>query len=125
MGALLHTQGLSASYGDAQVLFGIDFELHRGELVAVIGANGAGKTTFLKALTGLVRCAPAQVQFEGQAIGALAPGEIVRRGIAMVPEGRRLFASLTVQENLQMGAYAQRAGPCRAASSRWWRSGAR
>jgi branched-chain amino acid transport system ATP-binding protein len=111
MGALLHTQGLSASYGDAQVLFGIDFELHRGELVAVIGANGAGKTTFLKALTGLVRCAPAQVQFEGQAIGALAPGEIVRRGIAMVPEGRRLFASLTVQENLQMGAYAQRAGP--------------
>ena len=108
---LLQTAGLTAFYGDAQALFGIDFELREAETVAIIGANGAGKSTFLKALTGLVKSRPGQITHRGTPIGALPPGEIVRRGIALVPEGRRLFASLSVEENLLMGGYARRAGP--------------
>jgi branched-chain amino acid transport system ATP-binding protein len=111
MEPLLQTHGLQAFYGDAQALFGIDFEMGQGELVAIIGANGAGKSSFLKALTGLLKVPADQVRFQGEAIGGLPPGEIVRRGIAMVPEGRRLFASLTVEENLLMGACAGRPGP--------------
>ena len=107
---LLGTHGLTARYGDAQALFGIDFRLEPGEVVAIIGANGAGKSTFMKALTGLVRAPREQVTFEDEPIGGLPPAEIVRRGIALVPEGRRLFASL-VEENLRMGATAKRAGP--------------
>jgi branched-chain amino acid transport system ATP-binding protein len=110
---LLQTHGLTAFYGDAQALFGIDFGLERGEIVAVIGANGAGKSTFLKSLTGLVKAAPDSIRFDGAPIGGLPPGEIVRRGIALVPEGRRLFPSLSVEENLLMGASSRRAGPWR------------
>jgi branched-chain amino acid transport system ATP-binding protein len=83
--ALVETHGLTAHYGDAQALFGIDFALRAGEVVAIIGANGAGKSTFLKALTGLVKCARDAVRFKGQPIGAVAPGAIVRMGLAMVP----------------------------------------
>lgn len=111
MESLLRTQSLKAFYGDAQALFGIDFELNQGELVAIIGANGAGKSTFLKSLTGLVKVKRDAVQWKGQDIGGLAPGDIVQLGLAMVPEGRRLFPSLTVEENLQMGALAKRNGP--------------
>jgi branched-chain amino acid transport system ATP-binding protein len=111
MPRLLETNALTAFYGDAQALFGVDFALDAGELVAVIGANGAGKSTFLKSLTGLVRSKPEQIRFDGRPIGGLAPGEIVRRGMALVPEGRRLFPSLSVEENLRMGAFARRAGP--------------
>jgi branched-chain amino acid transport system ATP-binding protein len=111
MEPLLQTTALTAFYGDAQALFGIDFALNQGELVAVIGANGAGKSTFLKSLTGLVKTKPEQVCFKSEAIGGMAPGEIVKRGLALVPEGRRLFPSLSVEENLLMGAFAQRSGP--------------
>ena len=111
MTPLLQTSGLTAFYGDAQALFGIDFELDAGAVVAIIGANGAGKSTFLKALTGLVKSRPEQIRFGGETIGGLPPGEIVKRGIALVPEGRRLFPSLSVEENLLMGAFAQRPGP--------------
>jgi branched-chain amino acid transport system ATP-binding protein len=111
MEPLLQTTALTAFYGDAQALFGIDFALNEGELVAVIGANGTGKSTFLKALTGLVKTKPEQVRFKSEAIGGMAPGEIVKRGLALVPEGRRLFPSLSVEENLLMGAFAQRSGP--------------
>ena len=111
MTKLLEAHGLQAFYGDAQALFGVDFELAQGELVAIIGANGAGKSTFLKCLTGLVRAPREAVRFKGEAIGGLAPGEIVRRGLALVPEGRRLFPSLSVEENLLMGALARRKGP--------------
>lgn len=108
---LLQTQGLKAFYGDAQALFGIDFELNAGELVAIIGANGAGKSTFLKCLTGLVKADPRAIFWKGHPIGGQHPGDIVRQGLAMVPEGRRLFPSLSVEENLRMGANAQRKGP--------------
>ena len=108
---LLQTRGLLACYGDAQALFGIDFELHAGEVVAIIGANGAGKSTFLKSLTGLVKVAPQAVTLRDESIGSLPPGDIVKRGLAMVPEGRRLFASLSVEENLHMGGFAKRQGP--------------
>ncbi len=111
MSAVLQAHGLKAFYGDAQALFGIDFELNAGELVAIIGANGAGKSTFLKCLTGLVQAEKEAIHWKGQPIGGQHPGDIVRLGLAMVPEGRRLFPSLSVEENLLMGANAQRKGP--------------
>ena len=109
--AVLQTHSLQAFYGDAQALFGIDFRLDAGELVAVIGANGAGKSTFLKALTGLVKAPARAVCLDGEPIGGMSPGDIVCRGLAMVPEGRRLFPSLSVEENLLMGGFAKRPGP--------------
>jgi len=109
--ALLKTTRLEARYGDFQALFGIDFEIHPGEVVAMIGANGAGKSTFLKTVCGLLKADRDAVVFGGTPIGGLPTGSIVRQGIAMVPEGRRLFPSLSVEENLQMGAYAKRRGP--------------
>lgn len=108
---LLGTQALEAFHDDAQALFGIDFRLGQGELVAVIGANGAGKSTFLKSLTGLVKVRRDAIRFEGRSIGGLPPGQIVKMGLALVPEGRRLFPSLSVEENLLMGAFAGRKGP--------------
>jgi branched-chain amino acid transport system ATP-binding protein len=111
MSGILVTHDLKAFYGDAQALFGIDFELNQGEMVAIIGANGAGKSTFLKSLTGLVKAPVGSIRLNGESIGGLPPGHIVRRGLALVPEGRRLFPSLTVEENLLMGATAGRPGP--------------
>ena len=108
---LLKTSKLEAFYGDFQALFGIDFEIHPGEIVAMIGANGAGKSTFLKTLCGLLKADRDAVEFDGTPIGGLPPGSIVRQGISMVPEGRRLFPSLSVEENLLMGAYTKRPGP--------------
>lgn len=111
MASLLQTHDLKAWYGDAQALFGIDFELHAGELVAIIGANGAGKSTFLKCLTGMVKVAPDAIQWKGRPLGGRPPGQIAQAGLAMVPEGRRLFPSLSVEENLLMGANSGRKGP--------------
>jgi branched-chain amino acid transport system ATP-binding protein len=108
---LLATNKLESFYGDFQALFGIDFEIQKGEIVAMIGANGAGKSTFLKTVCGLLRAGPDAIVFDGEPIGGVAPGKIVQRGIAMVPEGRRLFPSLSVEENLLIGAYAKRTGP--------------
>jgi branched-chain amino acid transport system ATP-binding protein len=107
---MLSTHGLTAFYGDFQALFGIDFRIDAGEIVAIIGANGAGKSTFLKSLSGLLKPPRETVRFEGRPIGGLAAHRIVAAGIAMVPEGRRLFPSLTVEENLRMGAYSGRSG---------------
>jgi branched-chain amino acid transport system ATP-binding protein len=111
MTPLLATHALTAFYGDFQALFGVDFELRAGEAVGIIGANGAGKSTFLKAVTGLLPAAPETIVFDGRPIGGLPAAQIVRRGIAMVPEGRRLFPSLSVEENLLIGGYAKRTGP--------------
>jgi branched-chain amino acid transport system ATP-binding protein len=105
MTTLLSVSALDAFYGDFQALFGIDFELEQGEAVAVIGANGAGKSTFLKSLAGLVRNRPDAIRLAGQKIGDSAAAKVVRLGLALVPEGRQLFPSLSVEENLLIGAY--------------------
>ncbi len=107
---MLRAQGITAAYGDAQALFGIDFSINAGEIVALIGANGAGKSTFLKTLTGLLPVRSGELEFEGQSLRHLDAGDIVKLGIAMVPEGRRLFPSLTVEENLLMGTLSGRKG---------------
>ena len=105
--ALIETRGLTARYGDFQALYGIDTVLDAGETIAVIGANGAGKSTYLKSIAGLIRGRPDGVWLDGVAIGALPAAEVMRRGIALVPEGRRLFPSLTVEENLLIGRYGR------------------
>ena len=107
---LLQAKSVTAAYGDAQALFGIDIDLEAGEVLALIGANGAGKSTFLKALTGLLPPKSGEISFDGQRIDRRDAADIVQLGIAMVPEGRRLFPSLSVEENLQMGALSRRAG---------------
>jgi branched-chain amino acid transport system ATP-binding protein len=106
--ALLETHDLTAFYGDFQALYGISLTVREGETVAVIGANGAGKTTFLKTIAGLIKARPSAVQFAGEEIGSRPASDIVRRGIALVPEGRRLFPSLSVEENLLVGGYSSR-----------------
>jgi len=109
---LLETRNLTAFYGDFQALYGIDTVLEKGETIAIIGANGAGKSTFLKAIAGLIHAAPESILFGGMPIGAHGAADIVKLGIALVPEGRRLFPSLTVEENLKIGAYGNKArGP--------------
>ncbi len=107
---LLETRALRASYGDFPVLFGIDFAIAPGETVAIIGANGAGKTTFLRCLAGVVPAVHAQVLLAGEPIAGLPSHRIVELGIAMVPEGRCLFRSLSVEENLLLGRYTRRVG---------------
>jgi branched-chain amino acid transport system ATP-binding protein len=107
---LLQATGITAAYGDAQALFGIDLSIAEGEVVALIGANGAGKSTFLKTLTGLLPPRAGSVQFDGNALAHVDAADIVKLGIALVPEGRRLFPSLSVEENLMMGALSGRKG---------------
>jgi branched-chain amino acid transport system ATP-binding protein len=102
--AFLQTRGLRAFYGDFQALFDIDIEVDAGETVAIIGANGAGKSTLLRSVAGVLPVAPDMVVFDGHPIGHLQPHDVVRLGIAMVPEGRKLFPSLSVEENLLIGA---------------------
>jgi branched-chain amino acid transport system ATP-binding protein len=108
---LLSTHKLEARYGDFQALFGIDMQVGEGDALALIGSNGAGKSTLMKSLCGLIAVAPESIMLDGQPIGGLPSHEIVRRGIAMVPEGRKLFRSLSVEENLRIGAFAERKGP--------------
>jgi branched-chain amino acid transport system ATP-binding protein len=104
---MLETHDLTAFYGDFQALFGITFTLGEGETVAIIGANGAGKSTFLKAVAGLLPRPARAVRFDNRDIGALPAYDIVKLGIALVPEGRRLFSSRSVEENLLVGAYGR------------------
>ena len=106
--ALLQTQSLVAHYGDFQALFGVDIELAEAETIAIIGANGAGKTTLMRSIAGVLRNEAAAISSENTPIGALPADEIMSQGIAMVPEGRRLFPSLSVEENLLIGTYGRK-----------------
>src|SRR5262249_2219879 len=108
---LLQTQTLSAFYGDFQALFDITVTVNEGETVAIICASGAAKTTIMRAVAGALETAPDMVLFKGRPIGHHTAHDIVRLGIAMTPEGRRLFPSLSVEENLQLGGYSKRPGP--------------
>ncbi|HDI73987.1 MAG TPA: ABC transporter ATP-binding protein, partial [Candidatus Korarchaeota archaeon] len=103
---MLEVAGLNAGYGEVQVLWNVGLKVERGEIVSLIGANGAGKTTTLRSIMGLIRPFSGVIRLDGTEIVGLPTHEIVRRGIALVPEGRHLFPKMTVIENLRMGAYA-------------------
>ena len=102
--SILSVKGLTTFYGAIQALHGVDLEVERGEIVTLIGANGAGKSTLLMTICGNPRARSGSIRFDGQEISALQTHEIVRRGVAQVPEGRRIFPRMSVFENLQMGA---------------------
>ena len=104
---MLTLSGVHAGYGRASVLHGVSLEVGKGEVVSLLGANGAGKSTTLKTISGVVRAGRGEVRFGGQDITSAAPGAIVKLGVVHCPEGRQVFPDLTVRENLQMGAYAR------------------
>ena len=112
---MLTLEGIVARYGPVTALAGVSLTVAAAEFVCLIGANGAGKSTTLKAISGLVRATSGRIQFDGRDIGALAPQDILRLGIAHCPEGRRVFPFMTVAENLAMGAYVRRDGAAVAA----------
>ena len=102
---LLKVTGLKVAYGGIQAVKGVDFEVREGELVSLIGSNGAGKTTTMKAITGSLPINDGDIEYLGKSIRGQGPWDLVRQGLAMVPEGRGVFARMTIVENLQMGAY--------------------
>ena len=102
---LLKVTGLKVSYGGIQAVKGVDFEVREGELVSLIGSNGAGKTTTMKAITGTLPIAGGDIEYLGQSIRGQGPWDLVKQGLAMVPEGRGVFTRMSIIENLQMGAY--------------------
>lgn len=106
--SLLTTSGLTANYGDFQALFEVDLTLSEGETIAIIGANGAGKTTLMRSLSGVLKNAPEMITLDGQKIGTMSADEVMPLGLSMVPEGRRLFPSLSVEENLLIGTYGRK-----------------
>ena len=102
---LLKVKGLKVAYGGIQAVKGVDFEVQEGELVSLIGSNGAGKTTTMKAITGILPINDGDIEYLGKSIRGQGPWDLVKQGLAMVPEGRGVFARMTITENLQMGAY--------------------
>ncbi len=102
---LLKVTGLKVSYGGIQAVKGVDFDVHEGELVSLIGSNGAGKTTTMKAITGTLPINAGDIEYLGKSIKGQGPWDLVKQGLAMVPEGRGVFTRMTIIENLQMGAY--------------------
>jgi branched-chain amino acid transport system ATP-binding protein len=112
---VLEVEGLEASYGPFLVLSGVTLTVRPGEIVALLGPNGAGKTTLIKCITGLLRPRAGAIRWEGQPLAGAPAHTVVERGIAVVPEGRRLFGSMTVEENLDLGAFAPRARRAQAA----------
>lgn len=107
---LLTLSGLDAHYGDFQALYGLDMSVNAGEVIAIIGANGAGKTTLMRSISGLLKTKAEGIRYNGQAIGALRADQVAELGIALVPEGRQLFPSLSVEENLLIGGQVGRVG---------------
>jgi len=116
---LLQVEGIDVFYGAFQALWGVSFEVQGGELVAIVGSNGAGKTTILKTISGLLHARAGKITFLGESIGDLPPHRIVELGIAHIPEGRELFSALTVMENLRMGSYLPKAKKARQESLDW------
>ncbi len=108
---ILTIKGLDAHYGDFQALYDLNMSVAEGEVLAIIGANGAGKTTLLRSVSGLIQSDADQIRFRGEAVGALRADQVAMRGIALVPEGRQLFPSLSVEENLLIGGQVGRKGP--------------
>ena len=102
---LLKVKSLKVAYGGIQAVKGVDFEVHEGELVSLIGSNGAGKTTTMKAITGSLPISDGDIEYLGKSIRGQGPWDLVKQGLAMVPEGRGVFTRMTILENLQMGAY--------------------
>ncbi|MDP2367788.1 ABC transporter ATP-binding protein [Rhodoferax sp.] len=102
---LLKVKGLKVAYGGIQAVKGVDFEVNEGELVSLIGSNGAGKTTTMKAITGTLAITDGDIEYMGKSIRGQGPWDLVKQGLAMVPEGRGVFTRMTITENLQMGAY--------------------
>ena len=102
---MLKVENINVYYGAIHALKGISVEVKEGEIVTLIGANGAGKSTILRTISGLLRTKTGNVLFEGNSVAAMAPEEIVKKGISQVPEGRRIFANMSVEENLELGAY--------------------
>ena len=102
---LLKVKGLKGAYGGIQAVKGVDFEVNEGELVSLIGSNGAGKTTTMKAITGTLPITDGDIEYMGKSIRGQGPWDLVKQGLAMVPEGRGVFTRMTITENLQMGAY--------------------
>ena len=149
---LLEARNLHIGYGDAPAVWDVSLDVDGGEIVSVIGPNGAGKTTLINAIAGLLRCRQGTLRFDGADMTRVSAHAYCGHGIALVPEGRRLFAKMSVEENLELGCYlpsarararasrssgstacsrscatsaASRPASCRAASSRWWRSAGR
>ena len=108
---LLKVTGLKVAYGGIQAVKGVDFEVREGELVTLIGSNGAGKTTTMKAITGTLAAAEGDIEYMGKSIKGKGSWDLVREGLAMVPEGRGVFTRMTITENLQMGAYIREDKP--------------
>lgn len=106
---MLKVVDVTAGYGDTQVLFGMNMEVGRGEVVAIVGSNGVGKTTLLRTIAGLVKPSRGSITFDGHELGGQPTDAIVERGVIMVPEGRRLFPRMSVRRNLELGAYSRRA----------------
>lgn len=105
---ILEIEGLQAGYGDVQVLWDIGLSVNEGEIACVVGSNGAGKTTLLRTISGLIQPKAGSILFDGEEIAGAKPDDVLTRGIAHVPEGRRLFKGLTVEDNLLLGAYLRR-----------------
>ncbi len=108
---MLEVRDVDAGYGDTQVLFGMNMEVRRGEVVAIVGSNGVGKTTLLRTVSGLLKPSRGSIRFDGAEIGGKPTDAIVERGVVLVPEGRRLFPRMSVRRNLELGAYSRRARP--------------
>ena len=113
---MLEVRDLDAAYGELRALVGVGIQVGSDEIVALVGSNGAGKTTLLRCIAGLTRPRAGRVLWQGQDLGGLAAHRVVERGVAMVPEGRRLFGHMTVEENLSLGAFSPRARPERQAT---------
>src|SRR5579883_1284276 len=107
---MLEVSNLIVSYGQVRALHGVSLRVPEGKLVCVIGSNGAGKTTTLRAISGLLKPLAGEIKFNGQSLVGMSPNEIVRRGVAHVPEGRRVFPDQTVMDNLLLGAYTRMSG---------------